>query len=515
MEKKWWYSWRTSTQLLFILLWVVQPTLAKSTASEATKKGKGGAIAKPPGSALSAKQVEGAANTSQTGRLKSKTQAKASASRSSSRSSATLSAGKGKGRTVKKTQKRVGSRKSRSTAKMKKEKKSVTLKTSKKTLRIVKSRKASLSRRSTARHRKVQTSSRTVGKGLSVAPTTISSTRRELIARNYDGLDITAPYSPEIAPFPVQVNDEWLLYRINSVFVLPGDRLTLSVGNMRERDKYILQPTLAATQIESNTWSWKAPHNTGVYPFTILHPHWGTTVQLNVFVMNPFSSVAGGLLNGYRIGHYPAIAYRQMSTYTLPRGFIEVTEENAHTRVSPHFTLRQFLCKQDSAYPKYIALDSRLLIVLEAILQKINERGHQSPTLSIMSGYRTPYYNRAIGNSTTYSRHLWGDAADIFVDAHPLDGEMDDLNRDGVMNKHDTEVLYDIVAEMYEPRVKRFLAGSFFNEPILQQLVMNGYSEDARVRKLLTGGLARYRETGSHGPFVHVDVRGVFTRWGR
>lgn len=514
MEKKWWYSWRTPTQLLFILLWVVQPALAKSNASENTKKGKGGAIAKPQGT-LSAKQEEGAANTSQTARLKSTTQAKASASRSSSRSSATRSARKGKGRTVKKTQKRVRSQQSRSTAHTKKKKIAV-LKTSKKTPRIVKSRKASLSRRSTVRLQSVQTTSLASGKGFSVvAPAAISSTRRELIARNYDGLDIAAPYSPEIAPFPVQVNDEWLLYRINSVFVLPGDRITLSVGSTRERDQYILQPTLEATQIEPNTWSWKASHNTGVYPVTILHPHWGTTVHLNVFVMSPFSSVEDGLLNSYRIGQYPTIAYRQLSTYTLPRGFIEVTEENAHTRVSPHFTLRQFLCKQDSAYPKYIALDSRLLIVLEAILQKINERGHQSPTLSIMSGYRTPYYNQAIGNSTTYSRHLWGDAADIFVDAHPLDGEMDDLNRDGVVNKHDTEVLYDIVAEMYEPSVKRFLAGSFFNQPVLQQLVLNGYAEDARMQKLLTGGLARYRETGSHGPFVHVDVRGVFTRWGQ
>jgi len=192
-----------------------------------------------------------------------------------------------------------------------------------------------------------------------------------------------------------------------------------------------------------------------------------------------------------------------------------VTEENENTYVSPHFRLRQFLCKQDGDYPKYITLDPRLLTVLEAVLQKVNERGRHSQTLSIMSGYRTPYYNRAIGNSTTYSRHLWGDAADIFVDASPLDGEMDDLNRDGVVNIHDTEFLYAIVAEMYEPRVQRFLAGSFFNEPILQQLVTNGYADDARIQKLLTGGLARYRETGSHGPFVHVDVRGVFTRWGR
>ena len=236
---------------------------------------------------------------------------------------------------------------------------------------------------------------------------------------------------------------------------------------------------------------------------------------LNVFVMAPFSQAKSGKLNGYRIGNYPTTAYRQLSSYTLPRGFIEVTEENENTHVSPHFRLRQFLCKQEGDYPKYITLDPRLLIVLEAVLQKVNERGHHCPTLSIMSGYRTPYYNRAIGNSTTYSRHLWGDAADIFVDADPLDGQMDDLNRDGVVNIRDTEVLYDIVSEMYKPRTKRFLAGSFFNEPILSQLITNGYTDDARVRKLLTGGLARYRATGSHGPFVHVDVRGVFTQWGR
>jgi hypothetical protein len=231
--------------------------------------------------------------------------------------------------------------------------------------------------------------------------------------------------------------------------------------------------------------------------------------------MVPFDQLANGSLNGYRIGNYPTIPLRQLSAYTLPRGFIEVTEANENTFVSPHFRLRQFLCKQESSYPKYMVLDSRLLVVLETILKKVNEKGLPTPTLSIMSGYRTPYYNRAIGNATTYSRHTWGDAADIFVDAHPRDGEMDDLNGDGNINIHDTEILYDIVSDLYEPRIQRFLAGGFFNEPILQQLIANGYTDDQRLQRLMTGGLARYRETGSHGPFVHVDVRGIFTRWGR
>jgi hypothetical protein len=90
---------------------------------------------------------------------------------------------------------------------------------------------------------------------------------------------------------------------------------------------------------------------------------------------------------------------------------------------------------------------------------------------------------------------------------------MDDLNRDGVVNLRDTEVLYDIVHDLYEPQVQRFLAGGFFNEPLLQRLLANGIVEDQGVQRLITGGLARYPENRAHGPFVHVDVRGVFTRW--
>src|SRR5262245_34208240 len=37
-------------------------------------------------------------------------------------------------------------------------------------------------------------------------------------------------FAPETAPFLVQLNGERLPYRINSVFVLPAERLTLAVG---------------------------------------------------------------------------------------------------------------------------------------------------------------------------------------------------------------------------------------------------------------------------------------------
>jgi len=45
-------------------------------------------------------------------------------------------------------------------------------------------------------------------------------------------------------------------------------------------------------------------------------------------------------------------------------------------------------------------------------------------------------YNRAMGN-VPYSRHLRGESADIFADEHPEDGIMDDLKRDGNIERSD------------------------------------------------------------------------------
>jgi len=164
---------------------------------------------------------------------------------------------------------------------------------------------------------------------------------------------------------------------------------------------------------------------------------------------------------------------------------VEVTKENEETLIAPHFKLKQFLCKQEGDYPKYLVLQERLLVKLELILERVNRKGYYCETFAIMSGYRTPYYNEVIGN-VKYSRHLWGGAADIFIDENPKDGMMDDINRDGKMDYRDAAILYDITDELY---------GKSWYRPFV-------------------GGLAQYKKTYSHGPFVHVDVRGFRARWG-
>ena len=129
-------------------------------------------------------------------------------------------------------------------------------------------------------------------------------------------------------------------------------------------------------------------------------------------------------------------------------------------------------------------LDGDLLLKLERLLRAVNEAGVRAPTFAVLSGFRTPAYNKAIGNTTSYSRHLYGDAADVFVDADG-DGRMDDLDGDGAVTRADAE----------------WLAG-----------VVEGLADQPWYAPLV-GGLGIYGATPGHGPFVHVDTRGEPVRW--
>ncbi len=489
MGKKWWYTRAIQAPLLLITLCLTLHVFAKSAASASSKKGKASPAARTPSapSPKTAKPHHALQLTDE------------------------VAARKAKGLATAKT-----AHKSAAKASPKKDKRNVAAivspKSSKRTKFYAAAKSLALSSRRHGQRKAVASISKKVVPHISLEPT------ERLLREDDDQVAVPGSsflFSPETAPFPAQLNDERLAYRINSAFVLPAEKFILAVGEAEEKNAYLLQAAFDVTQIGPNTWSWQAPRKAGVYPVKIFHPDWGATIVLNVFVMVPFSQLAGGYVNGYRIGNYPRTPFKQLPTYHPPRGFIEVTQENENVLISPHFRLRQFLCKQESEYPKYIVLDSRLLLVLETVLKKANETGYRCPTLEVMSGYRTPYYNRAIGNSTTYSRHVWGDAADIFIDANPRDGEMDDLNRDGVVDFRDTAVLYNIVNKMYEPRIQRFLTSGFMNEPRVQQLLADGFMNESRIQRFLTGGLARYRETRAHGPFVHVDVRGIYTRWGQ
>ncbi len=151
-------------------------------------------------------------------------------------------------------------------------------------------------------------------------------------------------YTAGRAAFQVKFNGERLLHRLNSAFVLPGDEIFVEVVDSQKKRDYTFQTTLGPErQLGPTRWYWLAPSSPGVYAVKVQRPRSNTTVTLNVFVMVPLDRVEGdGMLNGYRIGHYPTVALRQQAIYTPPRGLIEVTRDNEDVLVSPHFRLRQF-----------------------------------------------------------------------------------------------------------------------------------------------------------------------------
>jgi hypothetical protein len=202
----------------------------------------------------------------------------------------------------------------------------------------------------------------------------------------------------------------------------------------------------------------------------------------------PLSEKRGGKIGSYLIGFWP---YETGGTprrpaYAPPRGLVRVTPENLNTPVSEHFMLRDFVTKgQVDTWPKYVALSTTLLDKLELTIQELERSGHPVKDVGVISGFRTPYYNKNGGDPKgrgALSRHMYGDAMDIYID-NDHDGRMDDLNHDGRIDIGDARVLAD-AADRVEKRYPS-----------------------------LTGGIGVYRPSGAHSGFVHIDTRGFRARW--
>ena len=291
-------------------------------------------------------------------------------------------------------------------------------------------------------------------------------------------LSAVRAYSDGRAGFTITVNGEKNPYQIFSVFLMPGKEVTISsdIAVSLSGDN-ILSDDAAS----KNKHTFNAPENPGAYQVNIESANGG--MILNVLVLTPTLAMKGEYLNGYRIGLYPAKPLRDNPIYNAPKGLFEVTKGNQDIKLTPHFTLKQFLCKQAGEYPKYLIVRERLLLKLEYLLERTNEKGYRIETFGFISGYRTPYYNKSIKN-VQYSRHVYGGAADIIID-QDQNGSMDDLNKDGVIDEKDVQIFYDIVEGEYsKERYKPFI-----------------------------GGLGFYRKNGRHNGFIHVDVRGSKARW--
>jgi uncharacterized protein YcbK (DUF882 family) len=246
---------------------------------------------------------------------------------------------------------------------------------------------------------------------------------------------------------------------------------------------------LTAEGNEAISSDFVAPQNPGVYNMAVQFNQATRQIQnFSVITLVPFSQKQGGRIGLYYLGNWPFEHGKTPKTpaYANPAGFIQVTPQNADTYVSEHFRLRDFLTKdQPNVWPKYLLLNPKLLDKLELTIQELQAMGHPVQHVKIMSGFRTPEYNYTGGNTqgrANLSRHMFGDASDIFID-NDGNGAMDDLNGDGRVDVRDAEVILQAVERV------------------------------ERKNPSLVGGVGVYSACCGHGPFTHIDVRGYRARW--
>ena len=171
--------------------------------------------------------------------------------------------------------------------------------------------------------------------------------------------------------------------------------------------------------------------------------------------------------------------------YDNPINFIQIASPaEAEQQLSSHFKASQFLPVRpadyrDGIWPQPLLIQMPLLEKLEAVLEVLAENGKPTPTLTILSGYRTPSHNKRVGGAT-YSRHMYGDAVDFIVDANG-DGKMDDLNGDGKVSRSDLSWLLSRLARKSVP--------------------------------VTAGGTGAYESHGKAEAFLHMDARGRTAYW--
>jgi uncharacterized protein YcbK (DUF882 family) len=255
-----------------------------------------------------------------------------------------------------------------------------------------------------------------------------------------------------------------------------GDLSSLSYAWVSARDSGATEPPRLLTGP-----GFVAPAHPGFYKLVLVRgAERHVIAEPMVAVMVPFTQKIGSTLNGYRIGTYLA---ERFAEHDHPDGFVEVGPEDVDLKVSTHLRLGDFVThdQQEEVWPKYIALNPRLLDKLELVLAKVGAHARvarasylgQDVALDVHSGYRTPAHNRGVWRAASDSRHQYGDAADVAIDA---DG-------DGRVTLRDESMVARAVDQV----------------------------EDEHPD--LVGGLGLYTSGEYRTPYVHIDTRGTRSRW--
>ncbi len=268
--------------------------------------------------------------------------------------------------------------------------------------------------------------------------------------------------------------------------VLPGDSIDLGLGfSIPDSDSVVWWCSRGEIKAkDSLTAVWRAPKKPG--------PCWIGCDRIpdSVFawVMFPLDSLdKNGKIHGYPIGHYldpkgkkaSAMIKQHWQEYLPPPGLIEVPESLAGLHISRRFTVGQFVCPQPDTWPRFMYIDRDQIRLLEELADSLGV-----PGFTVVSGYRSPWYNRKRGRGK-WSRHQYGDATDIMIDLDH-DWYFDDVNKDNKIDVQDVFVIADAVQKLKKKWGNVIGMGMYF-----------------------------WGHKGVRTPFIHVDTRGFESWWNK
>ena len=266
-------------------------------------------------------------------------------------------------------------------------------------------------------------------------------------------------------------------------FALPGQGVELPLeyaGDRRElRYQWVkVSDSSAADVARAFSGSHLAtPHRPGFYRLVLQRGDERRVIDdVTLAVLVPFSHKTGPTLNGYRIGTYVA---EKLGTGRAERpvGFVQIDRDVADLHITAHLRLSDFITRDgQTQWPRYAVVSPRLLEKLELVMNEITKLrggGRVHVAIDVNSGFRTPLHNGRVQGSADDSRHQYGDAADVTIDA---DG-------DGRYTSFDARIVA-VAVEQVE-----------------------------RKNPELVGGLGLYTSPRYRTSYVHIDARGRKARW--
>jgi uncharacterized protein YcbK (DUF882 family) len=298
--------------------------------------------------------------------------------------------------------------------------------------------------------------------------------------------NLSAAIAPELVELPSATPTADAFGRSGEVkvrFSLPGEPIEfpLAIGGNADSLRYqwvtVADSVVVGDPLPLTAERPIAPKLPGFYHIAILRDSARTIVpEPTLAVMVPFDRKLGNWLNGYRIGTYLSERIgRSGRRPEVPVGFVEVRRELLDLPLSKHLKLADFVTHddQDNIWPKYVALNPRLLDKLELVLSDLGGAARPELAIDVHSGFRSPSHNREVRRAASDSRHQYGDAADVQIDT----------NGDGKITMTD-EIRVMLAVDRVE-----------------------------RQHPDLVGGLGLYTSRRYRTPYLHIDTRGKRSRW--